>query len=62
MDNPEKQTSQCTQGKEKQNKITTQYVLDTTTQANTNNVNMSSTLIQTTGGKDESNIVFVRKS
>jgi hypothetical protein len=54
MDNPE-----CTQGNEKQNKNTTQYVLDTTTQANTNNVNKTSTLLQTTAGKYEPNIVFV---
>ena len=30
MDNPEKLTTQGTQDKEKQNKNTTQYVLDTT--------------------------------
>ena len=62
MDNPEKLAPQCTQGKEKQNKNTTQYVLDTTTQGNTNNVNKTSTLLQTTGGKDEPNIVLVWKS
>ena len=61
-DNPEKLAPQCTQGKAKQNKNTTQYVLDTTTHANTNNVNKTSTLLQTTGGKDEPNIVFVWKS
>jgi hypothetical protein len=32
-------------------------VLDTTTQANANNVNKKSILLQTTGGKDEPNIV-----
>ena len=30
MDNPEKLTTQGTQGEEKQNKNTTKYVLDTT--------------------------------
>jgi hypothetical protein len=62
MENPEKLAPWCTQGKDKQNKNTTQYVLDITTQANTNNVNKTSTLLQTTGGKDEPNIVFVWKS
>jgi len=31
-------------------------------QTNTNNVNKTWALIQTTGGKDEPNIVFMRKS
>ena len=40
MDNPEKLATQGTQDEEKQNKNTTQYVLDTTIDAkNTNNVN-----------------------
>ena len=30
-------------------------------QTNTNNVNKTSTLLQTTGGKDEPNIGFMRK-
>jgi len=30
-------------------------------QTNTNNVNKIWTLLQTTGGKDEPNIVFIRK-
>ena len=30
MENPEKLAAQCTQGEEKQNKYTKQYVLDTT--------------------------------
>jgi hypothetical protein len=38
---------------EKQNNNTTQYVLDT--QTNTNNVNKTGVLLQTTGGKDEPN-------
>ena len=62
MDNPEKLAPQCAQGKEKENKNTTQYVLDTTTQGNTNNVNKTSILLQTTGGKDEPNIVLVWQS
>jgi hypothetical protein len=40
MDNPEKPAPMGTQDEEKQNKNTTQYVLDTTMrQTNTNNVN-----------------------
>jgi len=31
-------------------------------QANTNNINKTRALLQTTGGKDEPNIVFMRKS
>ena len=31
-------------------------------QTNTNNVNKTRVLLQTTGGKDEPNIVFMRKS
>ena len=38
-----------------------QHVLDTTIRNNTNNVNKSSALLQTTGDKDEPNIVFMRK-
>ena len=74
MNNPEKLATQCTQGedkkkqkkqkqKNKKNKKPTQYVLGHHyTQANTTNVNKTWTLIQTTGGKDESNIVFMQKS
>ena len=40
MNNPEKLATQSTQDLEKQNKTTTQYVLDTTIRKeNTNNVN-----------------------
>ena len=40
MNNPEKLATQSTQDEEKQNKTTTQYVLDTTIRKeNTNNVN-----------------------
>ena len=31
-------------------------------QTNTNNVNKTSALLQTTGGKDEPNIIFMQKS
>ena len=43
MDNPEKLATQGTQDEEKQNKNTTQYVLDTfiIMQTNINNVNKS---------------------
>ena len=54
MDNPKKQDD------EKQNKNTTQYVLDTTMRKqNTTNVNKTYALLQTTRGKDEPNIVFI---
>ena len=51
MDNPQKLATQRTQDEEKQNKNTTQYVLDTTRRKQT----------QTTVGKDEPNIVFMRE-
>ena len=57
-DNPEKLATQGTQDGEKR-KNTTQYVLD---QTNTNHVNKTCTLLQTTGGKDEPNIVLMRTS
>ena len=49
--------------KMKKNKANTK-VLDThhDAQANTNNVNKIWAILQTTGGKDEPNIVFMRKS
>ena len=59
MNNPEKLATYGTQDEEKQSKNTTHYVLDTTIRKQTqitNNVN------KTTGGKDESNFVFIRKS
>ena len=48
----------------KQNKNTTQYVLDTTIrkQTKTENVNTTWAFLQTTGGRDEPNVVFMRKS
>jgi hypothetical protein len=46
-----------------QNKNTTQYVLDTTMRKQTkHNGNKTCALLQTNGGKDEPNIVSMRKS
>ena len=50
-----------TKTKYKQNKNTTQYVGHHSTQTNTNNVNKTWALLQTTAGKNEPNIVFMRK-
>ena len=59
MDNPEKLSTQGTQDKENK----TQYVLDTTMcKQNTNNVNKTRATLQTTGGKNEPKIDFMRKS
>ena len=55
MDNPEKRAAQGTQDEDQQNKENNkkQYVLDTTiAHTNTNNLNTTSVLLQTTGGKD----------
>ena len=52
MDNPEKLAQ------DKENKTKTQHYM----QINTNNVNKTWALPQRTGGKDEPNIVFMRKS
>ena len=60
MDNPEKLATQGTQDEEKQNKDTTQYVLDHYAQTNTNNVNKILTLLQTTGCKDEPDIFLCK--
>jgi len=63
MDIPEKLATYGTQDEEKQNINTTQYVLDTTIcKQEQNNVNKKWSLLQTTGGKDEPNIAFMRKS
>jgi hypothetical protein len=59
MDNPEKLATQGTQYEEKYNTI---YVGQRYAQTNTNNVNKKRALLQTTEGKDEPNIVFMRKS
>ena len=56
MDNPEKLAMQGTQDEEKQNKNAI-CVRHHYAQTNTN-VNKTLSLLQTTGGKDELNIVF----
>jgi hypothetical protein len=61
MDNSEKLATYGTPDEHKQNKHTTQYG-DHYAQASTNNVNKACALLQTSGGKDESDIVFMRKS
>ena len=66
MDNPEKLATQVTQDKDKKQKqkqkTNTICVGHYYPQANTNNVNKTWILLQTTGGKDELNIVCMRKS
>jgi hypothetical protein len=63
MDNPEKLASLGTQDEDKQDKKqNTICVGHHYTQTNTNNVNKTWALLQTTGGKDEPNIVYMRKS
>jgi len=60
--NPEKLTTWGTQDQEKQNKKhNTICVGHHYSQTNTNNVNKTWALLQTTGGRHESNIVFMRK-
>ena len=65
MDNPEKLTTLGTQNtrrrqtKQKHNTICVEHHY---AQTNTNNVNKTYALIQTTGGEDEPNIVLMRKS
>ena len=61
MDNPEKLARQGTQDEEKQNN-NTMCVGQYYQQTNTNNVIKRKALLQTIGGKDEPNIVFMRKS
>lgn len=62
MDNPEKLAIQGTQYEDRQNKNTTQYELDTTVFKQIHNVNKTQAFPQTTGDKDEPNIVFMLKS
>ena len=64
MDNPEKVATLGTQDtRRRQTKQKTQHNICWTPQyAHTNNVNRTWVLLQTTGGKDEPNIVFMRKS
>jgi hypothetical protein len=56
MDNPEKRVPYGTQDKEKQNTI---WVWHHYAQANTYNINKTRVFLQTTGCKDEPNIVFL---
>ena len=59
MDNPEKLATYGTQHEEKQNKIhSTICVGNRYMQTNTKNVNKTRALLQTTGDKDEPNIVL----
>ena len=58
-DNSEKLTTYGTQVKAKKNKTCVGYHY---IQTNTNNVNKTCTLLQTTGGRDEPHIIFMRKS
>ena len=59
MDNPEELAIEGTQdiGRRQTKQKTRHYA-----QANANNVNKTGALLQTTGGKDEPNVVFIRKS
>jgi hypothetical protein len=59
MDNPEKLATLGAQDDKKKLIICAGHHY---TQSNTNNVNKTWALLQTTGGKDESNIVYMRKS
>jgi hypothetical protein len=63
MDNPAKLVTQGTPDEEKQNKNTARYMLDITIPTkNTNNRNKTCVLLQTTGGKEEPNIIFMNLS
>ena len=60
--NPEKLATYGTQDEEKQNKNTTQYDRTPLCANKHKNVNKTRVHLQTTGDKDEPNIVFMRKS
>ena len=63
MDNPRKLATQDKQGEEEQSKThNTICVGHHFAQTNTTEANKTWTLLQTTGGKDEPNIVFMLKS
>ena len=63
MYGPEKLAAYDTQNEDKQNKKhNTIYVGHHFKQTNTNNVNKTRVFLQTTGGKNEPNIVFMWKS
>jgi hypothetical protein len=55
---PEKLATYGTQDEDKQNTRITQYVGHQYTQTHTNNVNKTCAFLQTTGGKEEPNIVL----
>ena len=59
MDNPDKLATQSKKNKTKHN---TTFVGHHYMQTDTNNINKTGVLLQTTGGKEELNIVFMRKS
>jgi GrpB-like predicted nucleotidyltransferase (UPF0157 family) len=60
MDNYAKLVTQGTPDEEKQNKNTARYVFDITiTTKNTNNRNKTYVHLQTTGGKEEPNKIFM---
>jgi hypothetical protein len=62
MDNPEKLATLGAQDEDKQNKKhSTICVGHHYAQASTNNLNKTSALLHTTGGKDEPSSVFIRK-
>ena len=65
MNNPEKLTTfgtQYTKQRQTKQKHNTICVGHHYTQTNTNNINKTRALLQTTGGNDEPNMVFIRKS
>jgi len=62
MDNPEKLATYDAQDEEEPNKSTTICVGHHYRQTHTNKVDKTWALLQTTGGKDEPNIVFMWKS
>ena len=65
MDNSEKLATFGTQDTRRRHRKQKQNIIcygHHYTQANTNNVNTTCALLQTTGGKDEPNIVCMRKS
>jgi hypothetical protein len=63
MNNPEKLATKEKQNKQKnKQKTNTMFVGHHYLQAKTNTFNKTCALLQTTGGKDESNVICMRKS
>jgi hypothetical protein len=60
LDNPEKLAAYDTKDEEKQS--ITQHIRGENLFMQTNTNNVKKDILQTTGGKDEQNIVFMRKS